>query len=106
MNSTTVKNRVRKPNTNEAIKVAPKVSNYKLIVLNTNTSLKNFVKSTGGALKLILLQEDINPRLKKVVKAIQKDDAMYKQLDSKVRRNKKGLTSPFYVLQAIYKGME
>lgn len=107
MNTTTVKNRVRKPNTSEAKKATPvKVSeNYKTLVLGTNRNLKNFTKSTGGAIKLVLLLDDLNPRIKNTLKAIQKDDSMYKSFDKNVRKNKKGQTCPFYVLQMVYKGM-
>lgn len=83
-----------------------KKNNYKELVIGTNKNLKTFTKSTGGALKMLLLLDDLNPRLKKVIKAAQKDDSIYKSLDKSVRRNKKGLTCPFYVLQAIYKGLD
>ena len=81
------------------------VENYKSLVIGTNKSLKNFCKSTGGAIKLVLLLDDLNPRIKRTLKAIQKDDSMYKSFDSSIRKNKRGQTCPFYVLQMVYKGL-
>ena len=69
-----------KPTVKKAQQVK-KVSNYKKIVLDTNSNLKKFTKSTGGSIKIILLLDNLEPRLKKVLRAIQKDDVMYNQLD-------------------------
>ena len=43
-----------KPTVKKAQQVK-KVSNYKKIVLDTNSNLKKFTKSTGGSIKIILL---------------------------------------------------
>jgi hypothetical protein len=81
------------------------VDNYKNLVIGTNKNLKSFTKSTGGAIKLVLLLDDLHPRIKRTLKAIQKDNQMYKSFDNNIRKNKHGNTCPFYVLQAVYKGL-
>jgi hypothetical protein len=96
-----------------AKKVMPVKKNgaYQKNVINANRGLKQFSRTTGGAIKLLLAADTAQPAnakllemwQRKTLRAIQKDDAMYKEFDKNVRKTKNG-TCAFYVLQLLYKG--
>lgn len=79
-----------------------KVNAYKANVINVNGNLKKLVRTTGGAIKYLLLSDDLHPKFKKVLKDAQKDDVLYQTIDKNVRKIK-GCTCPFFVLQHLYK---
>ena len=80
-----------------------KVSEYKNLVLSQNSLLKAESRTVGGAIKIVLILENLDASIKKSLKAIQKDDLLFKQFKAKITKTKDGKTSPFRVLQLVYK---
>lgn len=81
-----------------------KVKNqYQLDVLETNANFKTALRTTNKAIKLLIASDVLNSKQTTILKGILKDDANYKKFDSMVRRTPKGMVTPFYVLQALYK---
>jgi len=80
-----------------------KVSEYKAFVLSQNSLLKEESRTVGGAIKIVLILEKLEPSIRKVLKAIQKDDMLFKKFKASITKTKGGKTSPFRVLQLVYK---
>lgn len=88
-------------------KKSTKVNAYKANVLGVNKDFKTTQKSLGGCVRMLLnFAPDIklNPAYKRKLTAVKKDSKEFKEFSDLVRFNKdKNTTSPFYVLQALYK---
>ena len=80
-----------------------KVSEYKTFVLSQNSLLKEESRTVGGAIKIVLILEKLEPSIRKALKAIQKDDVLFKQFKAKITKTEGGKTSPFRVFQLVYK---
>lgn len=78
-------------------------TSYQIEVLKANSEFKTALRTTNKAIKLLIASEVLSTSQVNKLKAILKNDASYKSFDSKVRRTPKGMVTPFYVLQALYK---
>lgn len=76
---------------------------YKVDVLAANQSLKSFERTFNGAAKRLILADGIPSKYKTLLKVILADKDLYKVANQNVRVSKKGLHSPFFVLQFCYK---
>lgn len=79
------------------------VNNYKIEVLEANANFKTALRTTNKAIKLLITSEVLTSKQTTICKAILKDDENYKKFDATVRRTPKGMVTPFFVLQALYK---
>jgi hypothetical protein len=79
---------------------------YKDLVLGGNQVLKSEVRTLGFALKLIRDTAGISPQFQKIARELLKDSEMYKNFANNVRKTKAGNFTPFYVMQAIYRGLK
>ena len=79
------------------------MNNYKIEVLEANANFKTALRTTNKAIKLLIASEVLSPKQTAICKGILKDDTNYKNFDSIVRRTPKGMVTPFFVLQALYK---
>ena len=83
-----------------------KVSNYELIVLDSNKALKLECKTLGYAFKMITETKGVNAELIKKAKEVLKSKALYDTFAADVRKNKKGQYVPFYCMQLLYAMMQ
>lgn len=79
------------------------MSNYKELVLKTNTALKENCNTFGYTLKVLLDLDQTPNEFKAIIRKAKKDKELYVELQSKVRKTKKGHFRPFYTLQLLYK---
>lgn len=77
--------------------------NYEEDVLATNKRLKENCNKLGFALKVLLSDAECTPRIQSYLKKVQKDELLYKSLETGVRKTKSGHFRPFYVLQYAHK---
>lgn len=77
--------------------------NYKVDVLAVNKSLKEYERTLNGAAKRLIACDGVPSKYKVLLREVLKDKSLYAIATGMVRKSKKGLHSPFYVLQWCYK---
>jgi hypothetical protein len=90
----------------EKSKVNRNESNYFVKVINVNKALKQELNSVGACRSMLLENSEaiqLDKAFKTLLQNSKKDESIYKNIDTNVRRSKSGKVSPFGVLQALYK---
>jgi len=110
-------NQTKKANTTKRGKVAKPIkkrvniyeTDYGKQVLSTNHNLKKASKNVGGARAILLTMHSekmisLQPYQLEILRQSKKNQSVYETLKGLTRHNPKtGNTSPFYVLQSMYK---